>query len=145
MKLKSWLKYFVYALAILVFLFLDSLIFQRIRIIQNLTCSISYALLSVTILINMMLGALLGVEHLITEKKKTGLWKLNLPKIIFLVFPSLYVSLTYLLYFTVIGFIYNPFIGLLTSNRYSLDIISISQVLFGYFITTSFYKQSNIQ
>lgn len=90
----------------------------------------------------MALGALLGIEHLITERRKTGRWKLNLPKTIFMVIPSLYLSVTYLLYFTVIGCIYNPLIGLLVSNRYGLDIISVSQVLFGYFIITSFYKQS---
>ncbi len=144
MKLKSWLRYLAYALIILVLVFTNSFIFERIRIIQNLTYTISYVWLSVTIIINMILGALLGIEYLINETRKSGSWKLNSPKIMFMVIPSLYLSLFLLFNFTVIGNIYNPVIKHLSSNRYSLDVIPISQVLFGYFIVTSFYKQSKI-
>ncbi|MEA4896028.1 MAG: hypothetical protein VB064_12320 [Oscillospiraceae bacterium] len=144
MKLRSWLKYFAYALTVMVLFFLNMLIFQRISRIQSLTYTISYVWMSVTILINMLLGALLGLEHLKAEAAKAGRWKLNLPKFIFLVLPSLYLSLSLILCFTSANCVYYPIFRLLSSSHYGLEVIPVSQIFFGYFMSTSVYKQTEI-
>jgi hypothetical protein len=141
MKLKSWLRYFVFALIIFGLIILNAYVLRQFSSIQSKTYTINFFLLSVTSLIYMVLGALLGYEYLITEAEKSGHWKLNLPKFIFLVIPSLYLSLGLVLYFTDLGILYYPVVGLLlNSAKYSLTVMSVSQILFGYFIVTSFYK-----
>ncbi len=145
MKLKSWLKYFVYALFILGLVILNAFVLKQFSIIQSKTYTMNYYLLSVAALIFMILGALIGTEQLIVEAKKSGRWKLNLPKFVFLVIPSLYLSLGLVLYFTKVNFLYKPvLLLLLNGGKYTVTVMYISQVLFGYFITTSFFKQSDI-
>ncbi len=83
-----------------------------------------------SIVLYVVLGALLGSEHLFIEIKKQGKWRINIPKLIFLGIPSLVCVFPILFY---------PLIHSLLNNP---ALISVIQVIFGYAVTSSFYKSS---
>ncbi|QAA33409.1 hypothetical protein C1I91_18140 [Clostridium manihotivorum] len=90
------------------------------------------------------LGVLLGIERLAAERKKNGIWKINLPKLIFLGIPSLYFSLGIFLYYSSISFVRDiiayPLDYFFNNN---VNILSLFQVILGYVIISSFTKVDN--
>lgn len=94
-------------------------------------------------LINVGIGLLLGLEHLISEIRKDGTLKVNLHKIILMGLPSLYFSLTYFLGYSNNRFVQNilayPIIKLLT---YYSSFVFVFQLILGYDVIRSFYKYS---
>jgi Trk-type K+ transport system membrane component len=89
------------------------------------------------------IGFILGLDHLIQEIKKQGEWVINIPKLVFMVIPSLYFSLAIFIYYVNIPFIRDvlsyPIGILLTGNA---NFISIFQLILGYSVITSFYKKN---
>lgn len=88
-----------------------------------------------------LLGAILGLEHILNEKGKIGRWKLNVARLLILGLPMLILSLMFLIYFT--GFardlkIFNIFYSSKNFDGYS----TIFRLILGYIIITSFYKSS---
>jgi hypothetical protein len=89
-------------------------------------------------LIFMGLGILLGLEQLIKAMKQTGRWSINKEKIIILGIPSVYFTFYYLIHFFV------KFIaikGSLVLFLMEKPFLQVAAVIFGYVITTSFYKE----
>lgn len=89
MKSKAWLKYSAYILIIFGLIFLECYVnpaseegYYR----QNVA---PYYYL-IPVVINIGIGFLLGLDHFFNERKKSGSWKINLPKIILMGIPSLY-------------------------------------------------------
>lgn len=143
MKGKSWLKYLVYAVLLVAVLYLRNYVGVKLQGKNHNEFKFDVVLMAIEVLINIGVGAVLGGEHLINEIRKTGKWNINLPKIIILGLPTLYISLAYLGYW-----ISNPILNHLISNRL-LYLIMISQgslllfqVILGYVVITSFYKSN---
>ena len=83
---------------------------------------------------------LLGTELLIREYKKDGSWYIDIPRLLLLCFPSFLLSLMPVFFFMFpVGNI--PIIGnFIMLDRIPLNII-IFNILFGYFLITSFRKK----
>ncbi|EGT4584790.1 hypothetical protein DAF82_10560 [Clostridioides difficile] len=86
------------------------------------------------------IGLLLGTELLIREYKKDGSWYIDIPRLLLLCFPSFLLSLMLVFFFMFpVGNI--PIIGnFIMLDRIPLNII-IFNILFGYFLITSFRKK----
>ena len=143
MKLKSWLKYLIYGILIFGLVIMERYIDMRCTSLAAATYDVRYLyfrLASFT-LFGVLAGALLGLDTLLTERKKSGRWKVKLPKLLFLCLPAFFfIVIPYLSWII-------PSLALLWSSTiwsYSLDFLYISSVLFGNFAITCFYKHSNI-
>ena len=81
-------------------------------------------------LLHYLLGALLGIEHLIDQFKKSGRFKFNLERFLIVGIPAFILSIDYLeLYYVRIGLTYTPIFLLFL------------RIIFGYYLVTSIYKQ----
>jgi hypothetical protein len=95
-------------------------------------------------IIKMGIGFVLGLDYIINENKKEGPWKVNLPKIILMVIPAFYLSISYLAMYRFDGstiykiLTYPMFIFMQNDSSF----IFVSQLIVGYLLITSFYKQS---
>lgn len=142
MKLLAWLKYLLYLFCILILVIIKGYIARKYTSIFKSTFNSNYLLLLTSVFIGIGIGLLIGLEHLIHEAKKVGVWCLKLPKLILLGIPALYISLTPLILYCGIPFIQNiigyPLIRFLHYNQHSIDLF---QLIFGYVIITCFYKK----
>jgi hypothetical protein len=141
MKIKMWLKYFVYIVLILVLLYIrDYIVYQSQSYSKmNFRFNINYIILIA--IINMLIGISFGLQYLFNEYKKIGRWKINFPKIILMGIPTFYFSISYFLLYSKNQFINNiiayPIFRLMHSGS---GFITIFQIIFGYIIITSFFK-----
>jgi hypothetical protein len=140
MKTKSWSRYLIYMCLILIIVFWGQHIFGVYkRGVQKGFNYRPYYLNVLTIIFYSGIGLLLGLEHLICEIKKEGTWIVNLPKIVLMAIPSLYFSLAMFIYFNNIPFLSFPIVVLIKDGT---AFINAFQVILGYSIITSFYKDS---
>jgi hypothetical protein len=135
-KSQLWSKYLNYSLVILIIQvctgafmrFIAGMKVQLFNFIMIILCG--------------GLGFILGLEYLVNEAKKTGTWKINLPKIVLMGIPSLYFSIYTLILATTINsnidIIAYPILILI--NKVSVFFTPIFKLMLGYFITTSFKK-----
>lgn len=144
MKKNKWLKYLGYILLIVVLIYLDGHVGYKQKNYQEQTFNLSLSYFVISMIIKIGIGLLLGLEHISNEMKKEGSWKINLPKILLMVIPSLYFSMSYFFMY-----LYNDNLiyGILTYPaslfmRNGSGYIIIFQLLFGYLFITSFYKQN---
>lgn len=140
MKKNYWLSYFLYSIIFFCYIIFSNkwlllLNEQRINTFEILP----YLVWSTIIFI--IFGALLGIEKFILERRKEGHWEVNLPKVILLGIPSLYLAFGYYLYYCPIRFVQltltYPIQFLLQGNS---SFWPIFQMLFGYIVVTSFHK-----
>lgn len=143
MKIKSWIKYIFYVAVILVLVLVKGYLTRQLSE-AYFRFRIEFYQLVIISLINIGIGLVLGLEHLISELSKGGPLKINIPKVVFMGIPSLYFSLTYLLCSSKIYFVQRilayPAYHLLI--KYGDDFVPIFQLIFGYILITSFYKRS---
>lgn len=145
MKKKSWLKYMVYIFLLAGAIFLKDYISRtyQVDVEENFTPYV--VSMGVVIIMNMLIGVLLGLENLMEERKKEGSWKINIPKIVLMLIPSLYFSSTYILYFLLYamdGFIQKILTyPILIFSTNGSGFIEIFQLISGYILITSFYKE----
>ena len=79
-----------------------------------------------------LLGALLGIEHLIDQFKKSGRFKFNLERFLIVGIPAFVLSIEYLeLYYVRTGLYYTP--------TYMIFL----RMVFGYYLITSMYKDKS--
>lgn len=138
MKIKTWFKYLIYISLIYLIVFGEqyylAIINENSKILFDTN---PFYLNFIMIILNGCIGITLGVEHLICEIRKEGNWNINLPKLVLMGVPSLYFSLTIFIYYKIINLPSRPiFILLKGGNKF----ITISQLILGYIIITSFYK-----
>ena len=134
MKKNKWLCYFVYVLVLLCYItFSYEIVALLKKQFETKFEYLPYFLFSM--IIYLVLGMLLGLERIVLEREKEGNWKINLPKLILLGVPFLYLSLgafvvlispmiSYPILFFTNGLNYQP----------------IFQIILGYTICTSFIK-----
>lgn len=140
---KSWLKYLIYIILIFTLLYLDAYLSKQQVIDRATTFQFSYLYFLTTMVIRICIGFSLGLEYINREMKKEGKWKVNLPKVIFMAIPSLYFSIVSLLFNT----FHNEFLQKVLYKpswyfiKLGYDFTFIFQILLGFFLITSFYKQ----
>jgi hypothetical protein len=142
MNNKAWLKYVVYTVLIISLIFLKEYVARQFRLNFNETFQINFYFVTIAILINIGIGLLLGLEYLVSEIKKDGAWKVNLPKITLMGLPSLYLSVTYFLLYnqSLQKIIAYPILNIIT--KYGTNFVPFFQLVLGYVVITSFYKHS---
>lgn len=142
MKIKTWLKYFVYAFIIIAFMYLVEYVLIYLKKLQETFGMSIYQYGLITFILYAAIGFLIGLEYLLKEKRKNGKWKVNLSKLILMGLPSLYFSLYFIFYCPVL-FIRNALIQPIEFFlRVNMNLITIFQLLFGYIVITSLYKVS---
>ncbi|GFP75606.1 hypothetical protein [Clostridium fungisolvens] len=138
MKKNNWGAYFLYAVVFFCYIVLSNKLLISFNKEKQMTFQIMPLILW-SMFIFILLGLLLGLEKLILERKKDGNWKINLPKLIFLGIPFLYLSLGVLIYYSSLipQVLSYPIQFFLQDN---INFFSIFQVILGYVISSSFIK-----
>lgn len=140
----SWVKYLVYLLIIALFIGLGDYFLRYIQDISQKTAYLNVFLLTFTMIIFYGgFGVILGLDGLLNEKNKDGIWKVRIPKMIILGIPSLYISLSYIIYYSsiiVIQYLARPLQLILLRNS---KIVILTQILLGYVVITSFFKEKS--
>jgi len=143
-KNKHWLKYLIYILLIFGLIYLDSYVLRQRVLYQKETFYTGLTYFTISMIIKIGIGFVLGLDYIINENTKEGSWKVNLPKIILMVVPALYFSISYLAMYRFDGstiykiLTYPMFIFMQNDSSF----IFVSQLIVGYLLITSFYKQS---
>jgi hypothetical protein len=143
MKIKSWLKYLIYIVLIGVVIYLKGfleIIYQK-KMKETFNLEVYVYMFVIMALTTVAVGVVLGLEYFLAQVKTSGKWKVNVPKIVLLGIPSLYISSFYILAFSVgekaSSFLVTPIFRLF---RNTTSFIPIFQIVFGYVLITSFYK-----
>lgn len=140
---KSWAKYFLIILLILLMVFGGQHVFDDIRTNAQKTYNFNPFLQNILMIIFYGgIGLLMGLEHLIQEIKKEGTWEINIPKLVLIGIPSLYFSIASFVYYNTSQFVRDILsypISILMKN--STNFISVFQLILGYSIITSFNKK----
>lgn len=141
-KIKPWMKYIMYIILICLLVFLREYVGMAFKDYFGREFRTNFFLALLMLLISAGLGSLLGLEYLTGEMKKEGRWRVNLSKLTFVGLPSLYVSLTSVLMSinnqTLLNIIFYPLMPLF---RFGSGFVTIFQLILGYILITSFYKQ----
>lgn len=145
-KLKRWLFYLAYIGLFFAELCLETFITTLCAKNQKTAnteyvVDMTYVFFTI-IIFNIIIGATMGLEHFLKEIKKAGKLRINIPKLILMGIPSLYL--------TPILFVFygeNKFTQLLYGwiGKYLVynanTLVFLFQYLLGYIIITSFYKE----
>lgn len=83
------------------------------------------------------LGVLIGIEFLVSQINKSGQWRINLAKLTFLGIPSILFT-----FFNVQIANLNPGLNFLSTNQ---TFLIFWQIVLGYTLVTSFYKNDSIR
>jgi MFS superfamily sulfate permease-like transporter len=145
MKIKSWLKYLIYITLIFILIvlreYVEKLFSESYYRYEN-PAMFCYAVIS--LLLGVCIGLFLGLEHLISELRKEGPWKINLPKLILAGLLSLYCSLFNIWVLSGSQFMREIIAyPLLYLFRYGSGYVSLFQMILGYVVITSFFKYSD--
>ena len=143
MKATAWLKYFVYLLIIIGVMWLQGFASTKFQTSLSATYKVDYVLFSVMILLPILIGVVIGMDTFLSERAKVGRWKLNLPKLVFFIIPSLIVVSFY--YFMVSSEkIYNSVIFPIIKFFGNADLFMVLfTVIFGYALMTIVYKSED--
>ena len=142
MKIKSWGKYFLTGIIILILVLSASSVFRIIYEIEGRTYQPQiWQRTAAAIFFYGGIGVILGINHLAAEVKKNGVWKANWPKLTMLGIPSLFCSFT-----LPIGLYGGQFLGRilyflmnqLTNNYW--DAYYLFPLILGHTLITGFYK-----
>lgn len=125
--MKTWLKYLLYIVAIFI------LVFSRQYFVELSGRTFNELFFIGSMVINVLLGALLGIEGLFSKVKSEGSWKANIPKLVLVVIPSLFMASSWFI-FSLESFVFGIPISVFTAN------MGIFQLIFGYTFITSFHK-----
>lgn len=140
MKAKSWLKYLIF----MIVLFLLIALWDYVGVITKKyfidRFQMNYTYVVFQVIIGVCIGAYLGIENFISERRKKGTWKIKLPKLILIGLPSLYFAVSNIMVYgnnTILHMIAQPLLSLLVNGS---GYITVFQLILGYTVITSFYK-----
>lgn len=153
MKVKLWFKYLTYIIILFILIFLLGYVgqllessFMEVYYTRRGNTPLGY--ITISLLIGISIGAILGFDHFFHEMRKSGIWKISFSKLILWGLPSLFFSLTHIWGFI---WLYHYDVSWLQNfNRFFifillyLNYIPLFQVILGYAVITSFYKIENI-
>lgn len=142
MKNNKWLRYIAYLLLIMILYYIGSILLFEVteqvyrRMDYNVYNLAVYTIIS--ILCFGGIGAIIGLDRFINQLKKSGTWRLNLPKLIILGLPALIMSVPYLPILGLIKlviFINIPSLEVFNGNEYIA-----ASIIFGHTVVSSIYK-----
>ncbi len=146
MKKKAWIKCLIGVVLIIAVLYLKGRVDVRLSEELQTTYQVNYFLFVVGILLNVVIGIILGMEHFLGEVGKEGKWRISIPKVIFLIIPSLYFSLFYFYSYirveSILKIIFWPYLNIFSRTN---TFIFIFQIVLGYSLITVFYKAKKIK
>lgn len=125
--MRTWTRYILYTLVICTMAFSR----QYFTVLAGMTFIGLWNLGAM--IINVLLGVLLGLEDFISEFKKKSPWKVNIPKLVSVGLPSLIIGFSPFIFFGK-----STFIGISTSAIFANS--GVFQLILGYAVVTSFYK-----
>ncbi|NLP15745.1 MAG: hypothetical protein GX379_01690 [Clostridiales bacterium] len=138
MRKKTLLKYCIFILLFTLILFIKEYTIEKLDYMYMRTFGTAFSyicLITIPFVLNIIIGLLFGLDRLTAERKKSGKWKIDIPRIIILGLPSLFFSLSY--YIALLN------IEIFTLILYGTDYIPIFQILLGYVLITCLYKDSS--
>ena len=132
-------RYLVSAGLILLLIFVDKYAITQNQVFGKANYESSDTLLLISLLAKMAIGIVLAFPYLYTEKRKTGKWRVRLGLVMFAAIPCFYLANPYFAksQIEVISAIHHIF---LRPNYRSY--LSIFQIIFGYVMGKSFYKEA---
>ena len=137
MKLKI-LRYIIFLLVIILLFFGVSIADESVKTYLKNTGDTNSFILQ--FIIYCIAGGILGLEKILSERKKNGRWKINLLRLIVVGLPSFLVGIIVILIFALA---LNSQILTLSFVSFNL-FVNFMQMFFGYIIVTSFYKTEEI-
>lgn len=144
MKVKAWLKYLGYIAIIFGTVYLKGYIEYQFQMEYYREYKPNYVLYVTAILVMVLIGAIIGLERFLGEIKKEGKWRLNIPKLVLMVIPSLYISSIYFIAFIKNNKVYDIFVNsIITFFKGNTSFIQVFEIALGYFLITSFYKDTS--
>lgn len=129
-------KYFLYAIIIIGYILMAQYILNVLQRNAAVTFQPKLYIISGYIIF-LILGVILGLEHIVDNWKKEGLWKFNYMKLLIVGLPVLVLSLYTPLYFWCYQWFKLPVLSV------NLDFTPITTLIFGFLIATSFYKKNS--
>lgn len=135
----------LYAIILLVSIFILSAIDVQLEEHAKMTFQMYPQIISMTI-IYPLIGVLFGTAHMLKERKKQGDWKLNLGKMVIIGIPTFSLAYYPFIFFSFdapLHFLAIPgafFNKVILSNH----TMHLFQILFGYTLITSFYKEEKV-
>lgn len=146
MNKKSWLKYLAGIILIIIILGIKGYIEKKLNNELRTTFQMNYFLLTVVVILNAAIGIIIGLEHFLREVKTKGKWKINIPKTILLIIPSLFFAFFYFVPLikneSIITILYWPYVNIFQG---STSFINVFQIVLGYCLITIFYKEVSIE
>lgn len=140
MKTKLWLKYLIYIVLISFLIFVRSYVGNLFTAYFKREFQYNYFYVVITTLLGVCIGVLLGIEHFIKERRNEGTWNINMPKLILVGLPSLYLSLTNILIYSKIDFFHTLAYPLLYLLKLGSSYVILFQLILGFVVITSFNK-----
>lgn len=139
MKIKSWLKYLIYIVLIGLFVYFNCFMEVAFRKKMSETFKVEAYIFVIMALTTVAVGVVLGSEYFLTQMKESGKWKVNIPKLVVLGIPSLYLSAFYIIALSenAAPILVTPIFRLF---HLTTSFIPLFQIVFGYVLITSFYK-----
>lgn len=140
MRTKVWIKYLLYILVIGLLVFFEDYACYKLKVNWQRSFGTRfsyYYFIFIPIIFNIMVGLILGFEHFVKEFKTIGNWRINAPKLVVMGVPSLFFSLANLFGLLNITVLRRILWRMVNSGTY---FVTLSQVILGYIIITSFYK-----
>ena len=145
MKVHAWFKYLIYLILVCLLSMLRGYfgtLFKNWYFNDDFNMPF-YAI--IIFLLGVSIGLLIGMEQFLQVRRSPGVWKINLPKLIILGLPSLYVALFHI--YIAIG---NSLISVIATPliyifRYGTTHVTVFQIILGYVIITSITKQNATQ
>lgn len=142
MKLKSWGQSFLKITSVLLLIYGTNSIFRAINLREGLTYIPQiWNRTAIAFIFYGGIGVILGFNHFAVERKKSGIWKVDWPKLIMLGAPSLFYSFSFAIGAyggQVLGRIMYVLMRPLLDDFWS--IICLFSLIFGHTIITAFYK-----
>ncbi len=140
MKLKTFKFNLLYLSIFIVFSLLSSFLMSNPTNYLKQTTNEHFTILLISTLVKIIFGILLALEFFLKQKKLRGPWKIDKFKVLFLVLPSLILSIYPLLYISSISFLPKYLEEFILNNTNS-TITSFFSIILGHSLMTSFYKR----
>jgi hypothetical protein len=132
------LGYLLYAVLLLGYLFLVNYLDLALARYNSTYFNITWLIVLAVPVSYIIFGCLLGLEHIVRQTRREGVWSVAVVRLIFLGLPSLYFSFYWWLYFR--GPLRKPILPAWLPQQF----FCLAAVVFGYVLITSFNKGSNL-
>jgi hypothetical protein len=128
--------YLLYAVLLFGYLFGVNYLFLTLTRYNARHFSIGWLITLAVPVSYIIFGCLLGLDRLVRQARKDGVWSVDTVRLIFLGLPALYFSFYLLLYFA-----YHIGKPVLPAWSLSQQFVAIAAVVFGFVLITSFHKK----